>query len=245
MKKLLLILCFAVLVIGVGSAQKVRVMSYNVRNCKGMDNVFDFDRTAAVISEVKPDVVAVQELDSMTTRNNHYVLGEIAKRVGYNAYFAPAINYRGGKYGVGVLSKEKALSVATYPLPCRKEPRTMIVVEFKDYFLVSTHISLFEEDRLRSVEIIRGVVEKLQKPVFVAGDMNALPDSKTAKGFEEYMQVLNDTSLFTFESVEPSKCIDYIYGRGAKFVKPRTTVIQNRVASDHLPLYVDLKIKKK
>ena len=245
MKRLFLTLCLVALSMGIGSAQKMRVMSYNVRNCLGMDNVFNFDRTAAVISEVKPDVVAVQELDSMTTRNNHYVLGELAKRMGYHDYFAPAIKFRGGKYGIGVLSKRPALSVATYPLPCRREPRTMIVVEFEKYYFICTHLSLNEEDRLSSVKIIRDVVEKLNKPVFLAGDINALPNSRTTKAFLEFMQVLSDTTRNTHRSNAPSKCIDYIYGRGAKFVKPRTTVIQNSIASDHLPLYVDLKIKKR
>ena len=226
------------------TAQNMRVMSFNVRNGRGMDNRFDFDRTAAVITKAKPDVVAVQELDSMTTRNPHYLLGELAQRTGYNDYYAPSINYRGGKYGIGVLSKEKALSVKDYPLPCRKEPRRMIVVEFSSYYIICTHLSLFEEDRVRSVEIIREVVEKLTKPVFVVGDMNAHPDSPTTKAFKEFMQVLSDTSKPTFSSTNPTRCIDYIYGCGAKFVKPRTTIINDNMASDHLPLYVDVKVKR-
>ena len=76
-------------------------------------------------------------------------------------------------------------------------------------------------------------------------DINALPNSRTTKAFLEFMQVLSDTTQYTYKSTSPSKCIDYIYGCGAKFVRPRTTVIKNSVASDHMPLYVDLKIKKK
>ncbi|MBR2326017.1 MAG: endonuclease/exonuclease/phosphatase family protein [Alistipes sp.] len=228
----------------VGTAQNLRVMSFNVRNARGMDNRFDFDRTASVIRRAKPDVVAVQELDSMTTRNRHYVLGELAERTGYNDYYAPTINYRGGKYGIGVLSKSKALSTKSYPLPCRKEPRAMIVVEFADYYLICTHLSLVREDRLRSVEIIREVVEQLPKPVFVVGDMNALPESPTIKAFSEFMQVLSDTTKPTFSSTEPTRCIDYIFGRGAKFIKPRTTVIDDKITSDHRPLYVDVKVKR-
>ena len=45
---------------------QVQVMSYNVRHCAGMDMVMDYDRTAAVISKQQPDVVALQELDSMS-----------------------------------------------------------------------------------------------------------------------------------------------------------------------------------
>ena len=44
----------------------LKVMTYNVRHCAGMDLVLDYDRTAAVIAQQQPDVVALQELDSMT-----------------------------------------------------------------------------------------------------------------------------------------------------------------------------------
>ena len=245
MKRVFLFVMVVLMATTAVQAQKMRVMSFNVRNCKGMDNKFDFDRTASVINEAKPTFVAVQELDSMTTRNNHYVLGELARRTGYNDYYAPTINFRGGKYGIGVLSKEKALSVERYPLPCRREPRAMIVVEFKSCFLICTHLSLNKEDQLSSVKIIRGVVEKLQKPVFVVGDINAKPETQTIAAFKEFMEVLSDSTQFTYNSVKPSRCIDYVFGCGARFVKPRTTVVDNRVASDHRPLYVDLKMKRK
>jgi endonuclease/exonuclease/phosphatase family metal-dependent hydrolase len=58
----------------------LRIMSYNVRNCRGMDDVTDFDRVAAVINRVDADVIALQELDSMTARQGVYVLSELAGR---------------------------------------------------------------------------------------------------------------------------------------------------------------------
>ena len=47
----------------------LRIMSYNIRSGRGMDNVADFRRTAEVINKVCPDVVAVQEIDSVTGRS--------------------------------------------------------------------------------------------------------------------------------------------------------------------------------
>ncbi len=43
-------------------------MSYNVKNGTGMDGKRDYDRTARVIAEAKPDVAALQELDSKTKK---------------------------------------------------------------------------------------------------------------------------------------------------------------------------------
>jgi len=87
------------------SQDYVKLMSYNVRNTKGMDGIRNRQRVADVIINETPDVVAVQELDSMTTRSNQqYVLGELAERTQMHATYAPAISFQGGKYGIGILS---------------------------------------------------------------------------------------------------------------------------------------------
>ena len=175
MKKILLILAVLGFGLTTASAQKVRVMSYNVRNGHGVDGIKNIKRCSDIILDARPDVVAVQELDSMSRRNNKYVLGEMAKQTGYYDYYHRTIPYRGGAYGIGILSREKALSVDFHPLPCRREPRGLLIVEFKNYYLLCTHLSLNEEDRVTSVGIIRDIVSKLNKPAFIAGDMNARP----------------------------------------------------------------------
>ena len=245
MKKILLIL--AVLAIGAThnvSAQKVRVMSYNVRNGHGVDGVKDITRCTDIINDARPDVVAVQELDSMSRRNKKYVLGEMAKLTGYHDYYHRTIPYRGGAYGIGILSREKALSVDFHPLPCRREPRGLLIVEMKKFYILCTHLSLNAQDRLTSVHIIRDIVSKLDKPVFIAGDMNATPSSAPIRAFKEYTQVLNDVNKFTIPSNNPRKCIDYILGANGRFKVKKDYVYSDVLASDHLPLYVDVKISK-
>ena len=230
MKRLFLILALVVAVVTSAEAQKVRVMSYNVRNGHGVDGVKDITRCTDIINDARPDVVAVQELDSMSRRNKKYVLGEMAKLTGYHDYYHRTIPYRGGAYGIGVLTREKALSVDFHPLPCRRE--------------LCTHLSLNAQDRLTSVRIIRDVVSKLDKPVFIAGDMNATPNSAPVKAFKEYAQVLNDVNKFTIPSNNPRKCIDYILGTNGQFKVKKSYVYNGVIASDHLPLYVDVKISK-
>lgn len=245
MKKILLIL--AVLAIGAThnvSAQKVRVMSYNVRNGHGVDGVKDITRCTDIINDARPDVVAVQELDSMSRRNKKYVLGEMAKQTGYYDYYHRTIPYRGGAYGIGILTREKALSVDFRPLPCRREPRGLLIVEMKKFYILCTHLSLNAQDRLTSVHIIRDIVSKLDKPVFIAGDMNATPSSAPIRAFKEYTQVLNDVNKFTIPSNNPRKCIDYILGANGRFKVKKDYVYSDVLASDHLPLYVDVKISK-
>ena len=220
-------------------------MSYNVKNGYGLDGVKAIERCADVIREVQPDVVAVQEVDSCTRRNKFYVLGKMAEKAGgYHAYFGPTIPHTGGKYGIGVLSKKPALSVKFYRLPCRREPRGLLVVEFDKYYMLCTHLSLNEEDRVTSVGIIRDVVSKLDKPAFIAGDMNARPTSKPMEAFKEYAQVLSNDKKFTIPSNEPRACIDYILGVNGTFKVLKDVVGYDILYSDHLPLYVDVKVGK-
>ncbi len=248
MKKIFTLLALVMLAFvsyGKGAKENsFRVMCYNVRNCKGLDLKLDYDRCAEVINKAKPAVVAVQELDSMTARyKGYYALGELAKRTGMHDYYAPSIKYKGGKYGVGILSKEPVLSLKQYSLPCRKEPRTMLVAEFEKYYFICTHLSLNEEDRITSAGIIRDIIATLDKPVIIAGDFNAAPDSQSMKIFGEYSTVLSNPKQMTFPANEPNRCIDYII-TNSKSVKGRNaTVMVEPVASDHRPLYVDVKIK--
>ncbi len=224
-------------------ADSLRIMSYNVRNCKGMDLQLDYDRCAEVIKRAQPDIVAVQELDSMTTRyEGYYALGELAARTEMHDYYAPSIDYKGGKYGIGILSKEPALSLAQYPLPCRKEPRTMLVAEFEKFYLICTHLSLNEEDRVTSVGIIRDIVAKLDKPVFIAGDFNAKPESQAMKAFEEFTTTLSDPLQLTFPADVPDCCIDYILTNTPSVEGSNATVMDEPLSSDHRPLYVDVRL---
>ena len=53
----------------VRESNTLRLMSYNIRNGQGMDLVTDLQRIVDVIDKACPDVVAVQELDSVTKRS--------------------------------------------------------------------------------------------------------------------------------------------------------------------------------
>ena len=221
-------------------------MSYNVKNGIGMDGVKDISRCVDAIRKVKPDVVAIQEVDSITRRNKYDVLGKMGELLGYHAYFGPTIKYRGGKYGIGVLSKKPALSTKFYPMPHRREDRGVLVVEFKRYYLVCTHLSgqYIKDGRCVQVDVIREAVSGLKKPVFIAGDMNARPGTPVMKAFKEFAVVLSDENKKTAPSYDPRGCIDYVLGTNGSFKVLDEEVIYGCYASDHLPLYVDVKVSK-
>ena len=228
------------------SQDYLKLMSYNVRNTKGMDGIRNLQRVANVIINEAPDVVAVQELDSMTTRSNQqYVLGELAERTQMHATYAPSISFQGGKYGIGILSKETPLNIRTYPLPGREEARMLLVAEFENYFFACTHLSLTEEDRLASLDIIKSSVVKSNKPYFLAGDLNDQPDSKFIQALQQDFQMLTHIKKPTFPAPEPTETIDYIaaWKHGSNdFANLLAQVLEEPVASDHRPLSVQLRM---
>ena len=249
MKKTVFLLCMLAMALNVFSQDYLKLMSYNVRNAKGMDGIHNIQRIANVIINEAPDVVAVQELDSMTTRSGQkYVLGELSERTQMYATYAPAISFQGGKYGIGILSKETPLAIRTYPLPGREEARMLLVAEFKNYFFACTHLSLTEEDRLASLDIIKNSVGKSEKPYFLAGDLNDKPDSKFIQALQQDFQVLTHIKKPTFPAPEPTETIDYIaaWKHGSNdFANLSAQVLEEPVASDHRPLSIQLRMALK
>ena len=223
---------------------RTRVMTYNVHNCRGTDGVVDYKRVADVISKRNLDVVALQELDSMTSRSPRDVLKILSDLTGLHHVFGAAINHSGGKYGVGVLTKEKPISHYRIPLPCSSEPRVVLVVEMNDYDLFCTHFSLLAEYRERAVDIIVAEAEKLDKPVILAGDLNATRDQISIQTMAEHFHIYKKLSLpNTFPSSSPTKEIDYIClyknrGAGAEFSEH--AVLHIPIISDHCPVVADM-----
>lgn len=170
MKKIFLLISAILFIVPVQAQHTLKLMTYNIRNATGMDGVCNFQRIANVINNASPDVVAVQEVDSVTNRSNQkYVLGEIAERTQMHACFAPAIDFDGGKYGIGLLSKKAPIHLQTMALPGREEARTLILAEFEDYIYCCTHLSLTEEDRMKSLDILKAFAISYKKPLFFGG----------------------------------------------------------------------------
>ena len=249
MKKNLLFIFAALFTFSEQATKRNPMISYNIKNANGMDNVCNFQRIANVINNTSPDVVAIQEVDSMTNRSGQkYVLGEIADRTQMHGYFAPAIDYDGGKYGIGLLTKQVPLRLQTLPLPGREEARTLILAEFADYIYCCTHMSLTEEDRMKSLELVKAFTSSSTKPLFLAGDMNAEPESGFIKELQKDFQILSNPKQHTFPAPDPKETIDYIatLKQNAKgFAVISAKVINEPMASDHRPILVELRTAEK
>ena len=234
---------------GDAAGDTLRLMSYNIRNGRGMDDATDLRRVAEAIREARPDVVAVQEVDSATERSGRVDVSRwLGERVSLYHTYAPAIEFEGGKYGVAVLSRERPLRAYAKPLPGREEARVSLWVEFEGYIFCCTHLSLTEEDRARSLPLLREEAARAGKPVFVAGDWNDTPGSPFIRALGEDFRLLNDTTRGTYPASAPDRCIDYIAGyagEGEPFTVLSSEVRDEPLASDHRPVVVDVRIGKK
>ena len=221
----------------------VRILTYNVRNGRGMDNRTDYDRIANVIIAIHPEVVALQELDSVTARSNGIdVLKVIAEKCGMKYVYGASIPYQGGKYGIGILSKEIPLKTAFFPLPGTEEKRGLLMAEFKDYIFFCSHYSLTEADRVASVQLISQKAKELRKRVILAGDMNAIPESEAINFLSKNWMNLSGKQP-TFPSSGTKECIDYIWGINCcnfNYNIIKQEVVPEKIASDHCPVFVDV-----
>ena len=244
----------------VTASRKVRILTYNIRHSRGLDGRIDYERIAGIIKAIDPDVACLQEIDVKTKRSDRRDgLAELARLTGMHGYFAPAIDFQGGQYGVGALSKVAAASVEIQPLPGTEEARAMQALKFEGFVVINTHLSLTGEDRVASARKANERLDDLISvdgeragnvlPVFFCGDLNE-PDAAA-----EMFQTLGgawrviSSQAFTFRADKPDRTLDYILGNlGGAYTVVGTAVVTEtdepavRIASDHLPLWVDVNL---
>lgn len=256
MKKMLLItvVCFTGFSL-FAQVQKVKVLTYNIHHGENMKGVLDLQGIANVILATNPDLVALQEVDSVTQRTAKTdQLKELASITGMYTYFAKAMNYGGGGYGTGILSRFPITSAVTVALPSLKkgaEPRAAGIITVKlpgDSLLkfASAHLDAEDQpdDRVAQASALVEYFRETQTPVILAGDFNAIP---AAKEILTFRQLFSDATMQmgpTFPADSPRVKLDYI------MVHPKSRwnvtgarIIEEAVASDHRPVLSELELK--
>ncbi len=215
---------------------------------------------AAMMKELGADVISMNELDSCTTRHPEFQIRDFTEAMGgWNYTFAPAMDYKGGAYGIGIASSPELIIQAQHRLTLPKgdgsEQRALAVCEFEDFVFCSTHLDhKSSAAQLAQAQKISTWIEATygtsSKPVILCGDFNALPESETILFMKKGWKVVSPESP-TFSSSKPSKCIDYImiYKNAATKVSVLSAKVKYsfssgdvKTASDHLPVMVKIKI---
>lgn len=237
------------------SSNEFKVMSFNIRHCQGTDGKLDVGRVAAAIKGQSPDYVCLQEVDVRTKRSAKVdQAAKLAELTGMKSTFAKAIKFNGGEYGVAILARDKPLNVAKIALP-GKEPRVLLVCEFKDFSVATAHLSVGgAKEREKAIPIIKKAFAKASaKPVFFTGDWNATPDSAVLKELGSFLTILSpQKGVCTFHgsgAKDPNAklkdyCIDYVAvdtAHAKRFKVKSAKVVEDRKSSDHAPLVVTLR----
>lgn len=239
-----------------GAQITLKVMTYNIHHCNppSASEKIDVAAIAKVINTEKPDLVALQEVDVNTIRSGKGLnqARELGRLTGMNVYFSKAIDFQGGDYGVAVLSRYPIVDSVRYDLPILKEiggePRTIAAITVqlpgkKKIIFASTHLDLHEENRLAQSQLIINYFGKAKLPMILAGDFNATPGSKVINYLDGYfIRSCQPECAPTIPVENPEEAIDFIMLRPAKLFKVSTTrVIDEKYASDHLPVVAELK----
>ena len=250
MRRILLIISFVGLSITALSAQNkadtLKFMTYNLR----FGELASMQQIGEYIASENPDIVAIQECDWATKRsraphqNGVKFVNELAYHTGLFGIYGKSINYAGGYYGIGLLSKYPILSYERVLLPNdgRTEQRSMLVadIELPDgevITFVNTHLEVkTAKMRIEQVKFIEKYLKGRKNQLFLAGDMNATPDSEEMGMLRENWADLTNR-VFTYHTSKPEIKIDYIYSKPSKNVELVNTMVKEDVKlSDHFPV---------
>ena len=255
--RLIVILLTQFTAISVEAAEpiRLRVLSYNIHHAEGVDHKLDVERIARVILSVKPDLVALQEVDQNAKRTNKVDQpAELARLTKMQVVFGANIDLQGGHYGNAVLSRFPIAHHTNHLLPNvdSSEQRGVLETEItipnseESLRFLATHLDFRADNRERvaSAKVINELIENFpEKPCLLAGDLNDTPDSKTLKQFAlKWMQV-NQKPLSTVPVNRPTKQIDFILHRPlSRWKVVEVIVLDEAVASDHRAIFSVLEL---
>jgi len=242
----------------------LRVMTYNVHSCVGIDGKLSPQRVARVIARYRPDVVALQEVDVGRRRTGQVDQARvIAGCLKMKYHFHPTVRLAEEAYGDCILSRlpMRVIKTGTLPtLPHRDsvEPRgalwVAVNVDGRTIQLINTHLGLNAKERMLQIHALLGRdwlgSHDGADPVIVCGDFNASPLSSVcrlcSRRFRDVqMATSNRAPRPTWFGHFPIARIDHI------FIDSRVEVVRvdvgddhlSRVASDHRPLFAELKVQ--
>ena len=239
------------------SVTHLRVMSYNIRHANPPSNkgVVELETIANVIRKESVDLVALQEVDVNIARSGNVNQAKaLAGLLGMHYYFAKAIDFGGGDYGVAILSRYPLTDTRKVALPEEAEAQAedrvlaLATVQLPGGQLVrfgSTHLDVLSSaNRLQQVQTINAIAKSEQMPFILAGDLNDLPDSPALAALDEtFQRTCQSNCAPTFPQDQPDRIIDYIvFSRASKLMVVSQHVVPESYASDHRPVVAVLEL---
>jgi endonuclease/exonuclease/phosphatase family metal-dependent hydrolase len=235
--------------------RRLRVATYNIHRCRGLDGRTNPARIAEVIRGVDADIVALQEvIGAGPTSKGH--AEELGALLGMGWVMAPARHLRGNLFGNVVLSRHPIVHHAHYDLSWKTcEPRCLQRVDVSvgggTLHLYNVHLGTAFLERRHQAGRLGSIVHdrRVGVPKLVLGDFNEWSRGLATRVLSERLESIDLRAHLrrrrTYPGVFPVLHLDHIYYEGSVEVVglelPRTRL--SLLASDHLPLVADLKIR--
>ena len=230
---------------------RVRVATYNVHGCVGMDRRYAPNRIAAVLAAIRPDIVALQEVDSR--RPHHEGLPQFRyfeQVTGLHAVAGPSVRDAHGEYGNLLLTRYPVRAIRPLDLSVAgREPRTAVDVDLDTpdgpLRVVALHVGLSKFERAtqfhRLIEAI-GDMTKSGGRALLLGDFNEWAPRTGTRLTAITAQFPTVLSPRSFPAAAPLLPLDRIYAYPAptemRRIMPETPLA--RFSSDHLPVAADV-----
>jgi endonuclease/exonuclease/phosphatase family metal-dependent hydrolase len=238
---------------------RIRVASYNVHKCRGIDRRIRPDRIAKIIRHLDADVIAIQEILNVDSEQPE--LGQaryLAERLDdYQWCFGENRILRGGPYGNMTLSRLPIRFCHNYDVTWKRRERrgclrldvscASILVHVFNVHLGTGFLERRQQARrLLSSDILKH--EELRGPKIVAGDFNEWTRGLASRLMGSAFQSIELRKFLryrrTYPGLMPFLHLDQVYFDNRvhlqKFHLHRSR--EALIASDHLPLVADFSI---
>src|SRR5918998_2802096 len=244
----------------------LRIATYNVHKCRGLDRLVRPARIASVLREVDADIVALQEVVSFEDRaREQHQARFIAEELGYSYHVGECRRHQGGAYGNVTLTRLPVEEVCNYDITWRwQEPRGCLRVDVRlgdgdggtgpPLHVFNTHLgTAFIERRQQGRKLVGDAVlrnDKLTGPRVVVGDFNEGTRGLASRLLAEELQSADVRRHLrrarTYPGPLPILHLDHVYYDPALrlerlWLHKSLTAL---VASDHLPLVADFTIQQ-
>ncbi|MGH6991925.1 MAG: endonuclease/exonuclease/phosphatase family protein [Caulobacteraceae bacterium] len=240
----------------------IRLLSYNVHRCLGLDRRLDVGRIAAVIAAASPDIVALQEVDVGRARTGGVDQAHrLAERLRMAFRFHPALRVKEEQYGDAVLTRfpERLIKAGALPGYARipqLEPRGALwvgiqVAPDRELQIINTHLGLAPREAQNQARALVGPEwlgsPERRDPLIVVGDLNSTSSTLVYRILTAHLsdafrlRPRHGPRLATFPTAVPVLRIDHaLVSAGIRIcAMAASSEPLARLASDHLPLIVD------
>lgn len=232
------------------AAPALRVATYNVHGCLGVDGVLAPRRIARVVADLDAEVVGLQEIFSGgRTHTASNQLAVLAEATGLTAVAAPANPNAPAGFGNAVLTSWSVDDVAHCDLSVDgREPRGAVEAVLRRggerVAVVVTHLGLGRGERVRQLRrLLDWLEERPSLPRVVAGDLNEW--NRWSAAWRLLARSFECTApLRTFPTRRPVFPLDRVLVSAPAHLEA-TTLHRGpvaRVASDHLPLVATVRL---